>query len=277
MSSSVAAHYTHGTLVQAIERGIEALGKTTDAIGIDDLAPIDEFHIGGRAASIAFLDQLDLDASTHVLDVGCGIGGAARFSADRYGARVTGIDLTDEYVTTGRVLCAWTGLDDRIDLTQGSATDMPFADATFDCAYMMHVGMNIPDKTALCADVARVLKPGGRFGIYDVMRTGDDALTYPVPWAATDDTSAVAAPEDYRACLTAAGFVLEAERDRHDFALEFFEQLKAKASSAGGPPPLGLHVLMGDTAPLKVKNMLENISAGRISPVEIIARKPHDQ
>ena len=56
-------------------------------------------------------------------------------------------------------------------------------------------------------------------------------------------------------------------------ALQFFEQLRAKVAAAGGPPPLGLHLLMGDTAQLKVKNMLENISAGRVAPVEIIARK----
>ena len=106
------------------------------------------------------------------------------------------------------------------------------------------------------------------------MRIGDGDLTFPVPWATTAETSAVARPEDYRAALEAAGLSVEAERNRHAFALEFFEQLKAKVAAAGGPPPLGLHILMGETAPVKVQNMLENISAGRIAPVEMIARKP---
>lgn len=274
MSTPVADHYTHGALVAAIERGITALGKTRDSITPDDLAPVEEFHIGGRRASIAFLDQLDLRADTATLDVGCGIGGASRFAATHYGAALTGIDLTAEYVATGHVLCDWLGLGERVHLHEGSATALPFADASFERAFMMHVGMNIPDKGAVCREVARVLKPGGRFGIYDVMRIGPGELTFPVPWATTAATSAVASPEEYRAALTDAGFVIEAERNRHEFALEFFEELKAKAAGANGPPPLGLHILMGATAPQKVQNMLENISAGRIAPVEMIGRKP---
>jgi SAM-dependent methyltransferase len=274
MSTHVADHYTHGALIDAIERGITALGKTIDTITIDDLAPVDEFHIGGRRASIAFLDQLGLNENVTTLDVGCGIGGASRFTATHYGAAVTGIDLTAEYVATGQVLCAWLGLSGQVQLQEGSATALPFADASFDRAFMMHVGMNIPDKAAVCREVARVLKPGGCFGIYDVMRIGPGELTFPVPWATTAATSAVASPDEYRAALTSAGLTVECECNRHAFALEFFEELKAKSSAAGGPPPLGLHILMGKTAPLKVQNMLENIAAGRIAPVEMLARKP---
>ncbi len=273
MGTQVSDHYTHGALVDAIERGITALGKTTATITIDDLAPVDEFHIGGRRASIAFLDQLGLGEAVTTLDVGCGIGGASRFTATHYGAAVTGVDLTAEYVATGQVICGWLGLSEQVQLREASATALPFADASFDRAFMMHVGMNIPDKAAVCREVARVLKPGGCFGIYDVMRIGPGELTFPVPWATTAATSAVASPEEYRTALTGAGLTLESERNRHEFALEFFEELKAKAA-AGGPPPLGLHILMGATAPLKVQNMLDNISAGRIAPVEMIGRKP---
>lgn len=274
MSTQVADHYTHGALIDAIERGITALGKTTATITLDDLAPVDEFHIGGRRASIAFLDQLGLGEAVTTLDVGCGIGGASRFTASHYGAAVTGIDLTAEYVATGQVICDWLGLSQQVQLREASATALPFADASFDRAFMMHVGMNIPDKAAVCREVARVLKPGGCFGIYDVMRIGPGELTFPVPWATTAATSAVASPEEYRTALTDAGLTLESERNRHGFALEFFEELKAKTMAAGGPPPLGLHILMGATAPLKVQNMLDNISAGRIAPVEMIGRKP---
>jgi SAM-dependent methyltransferase len=273
MSTEVADHYRHGTLVVAIERAIAALGKTKDSITPDDLAPVDEFHIGGRRASIAFLDQLGLRDNIATLDVGCGIGGASRFAATHYGAAITGIDLTAEYVQTGRALCDWLGLADRVHLHEGSATALPFDDASFERAFMMHVGMNIPDKAAVCREVARVLKPGGCFGIYDVMRIGPGELTFPVPWATTAATSALASPAEYRAALTGAGFAIEAERNRHEFALEFFEELKAKAAGANGPPPLGLHILMGVTAPQKVQNMLDNISAGRIAPVEMIGRK----
>jgi ubiquinone/menaquinone biosynthesis C-methylase UbiE len=181
--SDVSKHYAHGDLTEAIRSGLAAQGKSSGAATIDDLAPVDEFHIGGRRASEDFLDQLGFTAQTNVLDVGCGLGGPARFVTNRYGSRVTGIDLTAEYVETGNTLCQWVGLGGRISLHQGSALAMPFTDSSFDAAYMLHVGMNIEDKEKLAGEVARVLRPGSVFGIYDVMRTGPGDLAFPVPWA----------------------------------------------------------------------------------------------
>ena len=122
---------------------------------------MDEFHIGGRTATDDLMKQLHLADDHRVLDVGSGLGCGARFVAIRYGCRVTGIDLTEEYVETARALSRWTKLDALLSFHHGSALDMPFADGEFDRAYMLHVGMNIPDKAALFAEVARVLRPGG--------------------------------------------------------------------------------------------------------------------
>jgi SAM-dependent methyltransferase len=271
--ANVSKHYTHGGLIEAISAGVVSLGKAANAVTVDDLAPVDEFHIGGRRASEEFLDQLGFSAQMHILDVGCGLGGAARFVASRYGSRVTGIDLTAEYVETGNTLCKWVGLDQRISLHQGSALAMPFADTSFDGAYMLHVGMNIEDKEKLVSEVMRTLRPNSSFGIYDVMRTGRGDLAYPVPWATTADLSAVAEPEQYKKALEEAGFTIVAERNRRDFALAFFAELRAKTTATGSPPPLGLHILMGKSAPEKMQNMIGNISNGDIAPVELIARK----
>lgn len=269
----VSNHYTHGSLLDAIRAGVEGLGKSPDTVSVHDLGPVEEFHIGGRVATESFLDQLDLSSDHHVLDVGCGLGGASRFVAQRYGSRVTGIDLTHEYIETGRVLCSWLGLEHRVALDQGTATAMSYPDGTFDKAYMMHVGMNIADKQLLASELHRVLRPGGYLGIYDVMRVGDGDLTFPVPWAASADASAVASPEEYKNALKAAGFQITAERNRRAFALDFFARLQAGAATAKGPPPLGLHILMGETAAMKVRNMIENISENRLAPVELIAEK----
>jgi ubiquinone/menaquinone biosynthesis C-methylase UbiE len=269
----VARHYAHGGLIEAIRAGILAAGKTIESVTIDDLAPVDEFHIGGRKATEEFLDQLGLSENSHVLDVGCGLGGAARFAARRYGSRITGIDLTSEYVDTGNALCAWVGLGDRVSLSRGSAVDLPFADGSFDGAYMLHVGMNIDDKHRLAQHVARVLRPGSIFGIYDVMRIGPGDLTYPVPWAAEPSLSALEEPARYKAALQSSGFAIVAERNRKDFALAFFAELRARTMAAGGPPPLGLQILMGNTAAQKIENMIAATSADRIAPVELIARK----
>jgi len=271
--ATVEKHYTHGSLINAIAAGVRAMGKTTASVTLDDLAPVDEFHIGGRRATQEFLDQLSIAARKTVLDVGCGLGGASRFAAAQYGSTVTGIDLTGEYIETGQELCRWVGLDRHILLHQGSALAMPFDSESFDAAYMLHVGMNIADKAALAREVHRVLKPGGVFGVYDVMLTGDTPLQYPVPWAATPEANAVAPPPAYKAALEAAGFAIAGERNRRDFALAFFGEMRAKMAGAGGPPPLGIHILMGNDTPTKVANMIANITAGTIAPVEIVARK----
>jgi ubiquinone/menaquinone biosynthesis C-methylase UbiE len=269
--SAVSQHYTHGDLLGVIQASLVKLGKSTDNVTVADLAPVDEFHTGGRIATENLLSQLGFDENDHLLDVGCGLGGAARFVADRFRNRVTGIDLTQEYIDTGNALCSWVGLDGQVTLRQGSALAMPFEAETFDGAYMLHVGMNIEDKTKLFAEINRVLRSGARFGIFDMMRTGDGELSYPVPWANEPQTSRLATPEQYQSALAAAGFEVSATNNRRDFAIEFFKQLKAKAH--GGPPPIGLHLLMQDSTPVKVKNMVDNIVAGIIAPVEIIARK----
>jgi ubiquinone/menaquinone biosynthesis C-methylase UbiE len=193
--------------------------------------------------------QLRLSQELHVRDVGSGLGGAARFVGSRYGCRVTGVDLTAEFVETARTLSEWTGLGQRLTFHHGSALALPFADVSFDAAYMLHVGMNILDKRRLAAQVARVLTRGGLFGIYDVMRTGPAELMFPVPWAAMPELSALATPEAYKAALRASGFEVVAERSQREFAHEFYRGLRARMVQAGGPPPLGLHLLMGRMPP----------------------------
>lgn len=270
--SAIQDHYSHGRLIEAITQGLTAMGKTLETATVDDLAAVDEFHIGGRRASEDFIDQLSLGPDHHVLEIGCGFGGPARFAGARYGCRVAGIDLTGEYVEAARVLTDWVGMNERLEFHHGNALEMPFEDASFDAAMMLHVGMNIPDKPGLCAEVARTLNPGGIFGIYDVMVTGAGELIFPVPWASAADQNAAATPDVYKAALEASGFEIVAERNRRDFAISFFQDMRARAAQADGPPPLGLHIAMGAAAPIKIANMIANIEAGRVAPVELIAK-----
>jgi ubiquinone/menaquinone biosynthesis C-methylase UbiE len=271
--NAVSEHYTHGDLTNAIQSSLDKLGKTVDSVTIEDLGPVDEFHIGGRIATDNLLSQLDFSEKSHVLDVGCGLGGASRFIANKHKNRVTGIDLTQEYIDTGNTLCSWVGLDKQVSLHQGSALDMPFEDESFDGALMLHVGMNIEDKVRLFKEIFRVLKPGSSFGVYDIMRDKDGELTYPVPWATEAGTSKLATPEQYKDALSTAGFNIISENNRREFGIEFFKQMRAKTEANGGPPPLGLHTLMQQSTPVKIKNMVDNIAANLIAPVEIIARK----
>lgn len=269
----VSEHYKHSQLLELIENGLKEIGKSKDSATVEDLAPVDEFHIGGRAATEHLMKQLAFNQSDKILDVGCGLGGASRFIAKTYQNSVTGIDLTDDYVTVGNTLSAWVGLNDSVSLHQGSALNMPFKEASFDGAYMLHVGMNIEDKDTLFSQISRVLKSRSKLGVYDIMRTSEGTLSYPVPWASDDSFSFLAQSEEYSALLENAGFKIECVNNRKDFALGFFKQLKEKTEANNGPPPLGLHLLMESTTPVKIKNVIENMVNGLISPVEIVAQK----
>ena len=135
---SVTDHYTHGGLLGAIQASVTKLGKTIDTDTIEDLAAVDEFHIGGRQATDNLLGQLGFTESDHILDVGCGLGGASRYVADKFNNRVSGIDLTHEYIEVGNKFCAWVGLDEQVTLHHGSALTMPFDDEVFDGVIMLH-------------------------------------------------------------------------------------------------------------------------------------------
>jgi ubiquinone/menaquinone biosynthesis C-methylase UbiE len=269
---SVAQHYTHGWLERAVLEALQASGKDPDHLVPADLAPVDEFHIGGRQATLDLAAQLDVAPGGHLLDLGCGLGGASRLFAHERGCTVTGIDLTEEYVRTARGLSARVGLDRRVAFYTGSVLALPFEPRTFDGAYMLHVGMNIRDKAALFAEVRRVLEPGAVFGVYDVMReNGDGPLSFPMPWATSADTSFVESADTYRSLLERAGFEVRTCRSRRTFAIEFFQRMRAQVAQSGGPPPLGLHVLMGAEAPQKIANMIDNLERGLIAPTEIVA------
>lgn len=249
------------------------LGKTEATVSVEDLAPVDEFHIGGKIATTELCDRLGITEETELLDIGCGIGGPARFIASTSGCQVTGIDLTPSYLDVAEQLTRWTGLSLQVRFEVGSALEMPFDDGSFDRATQLHVGMNIADKAALFAEVYRVLRPGGRFGIYDVMRFSEDEISYPVPWASNNSMDYASGVTTYRDALSEAGFEVAEERNRSEFAIEFFAGLKARTAGMGGPPPLGLHIHMGPDAPSKIANMVEAVTTGIMAPVEIICDK----
>jgi ubiquinone/menaquinone biosynthesis C-methylase UbiE len=271
VEQAIAQHYAHGSLDAAILNALAAAGKDLNCLTPKDLAPVDEFHIGGRQATIAFAQQFDLRPGMRLLDIGCGLGGAARYFASEHGCLVSGIDLSQEYVAVANALAARVGLEQQVSCQQGSALALPFAAGSFDGAYLFHVGMNIEDKADLFREVRRVLAASGVFGIYDVMRLADGDLHYPVPWTSSAEASFVDYAASYRRLLAAAGFEVVKERNRRDFALETFAQMRARGA-AGAPPPLGLHIVMGASAGQKVKNMMGDIAAGVIAPFEIICR-----
>jgi ubiquinone/menaquinone biosynthesis C-methylase UbiE len=266
----IARYYGHDALEQAIFSALVASGKDLSALSIDDLAPVDEFHIGGRRATAELAALAGFAPGTRLLDIGCGLGGASRFFAQKLECRVTGIDVTEDYVRVARDLAARVGFGDDVSYEAASALALPFAPETFDGAVMLHVGMNVADKRKAFSEARRVLKPGGIFAIYDVMGK-TEGLAFPVPWASSAETSFVADAATYRRLLSEAGFAVEKERSRPEVALDFFGKIQSRIA-AGGPPPLGLHILMGATTRQKVANIIDGVARGLIAPTEMIGR-----
>jgi ubiquinone/menaquinone biosynthesis C-methylase UbiE len=257
-------HYGFGGIMEKIEAGLKAAGKDVNSLTVDDLAPIDQFHTRGRESTLEVAELAKLKSSDRVLDVGCGLGGTARFLAEQYKCNVAGIDLTEEYISVGKRLTELVGLSNRVELRQGSALEIPYEDERFDVVWTEHVQMNIADKNRFYSEIARVLKPGGRLLFHDIFRGSGDSPFYPAPWAEDDSISALATETTARSVMARVGLESEQWIGKVQESIEFFSEVSARIE-ADGPPPIGIHLLMGDNARDKLQNYVRNLNENRVS------------
>lgn len=268
----IAGHYGGTEPLAAILAALRAAGRDPEHPSAEDLAPIDEFHVRGREATAELGLALRLAPGESVLDIGSGLGGPSRHLAAAHGCQVTGIDLTAAYVRAAEGLAARTGLGGRVRYLQGSALALPFGDRSFDAAYMQHVAMNIADKPRLYAEALRVLRPGGRFGLYDLLQGPGGEVLYPAPWAREAGASFLVTPAALRALLEGAGFEILSWQDRSDAARAWLAAQRRKLREAG-PPPLGLAMLLGPDFAAMARNQARNLEEGRVIPTEVICRR----
>jgi len=263
-------HYGQDDLVTRILNQLTTSGIDVGALSQADLSGVDEFHLGGGIATAALLADLQLANDARVIDVGCGIGGAARQLAVDSKRHITGIDLTADFIELATELSIRTGLDERTSFEVANATDLAFDDHSFDAATMFHVGMNIENKAALFKELARVVRPGGAIAVYDIMRMSDGDLSFPVPWSAVPSTSHLATPSDYLESMTSAGLTPSAPIDRRVLVRQAFDAANAH------PPPANLSHLMGADWPTMLQNLQAALAAGVLAPVQIIAGRNTD-
>jgi SAM-dependent methyltransferase len=268
----IARHWTHGALAEAVHGALVAAGLDPDKLTVADLAPLDQFHGRGLAATRELAAHLDPRPGQHLLDIGCGIGGPARFLATEFGCRVTGIDVTAEFCEVARMLNQATGLDGKVIVEQASALALPFAEGTFDAAYTQNVSMNIADKRAFYAEAARVIKPGGRFVAAEYAAGPGGAPVFPVPWARVPEDSHLATADDTRRLLEDAGFQVLALNDRTQAMLAYYEESRRRIA-VEGPPILGVHILLGDDGVERVKNSARSVEERRTVPIEAVCRR----
>ena len=272
LNQNIQEHYTRPDLGRLILAALEKAGKDINLLAPEDLAPVDEFHIRGRAATLELARSAGIDSKMHVLDVGSGIGGSSRCLAREFGCRVTGIDLTDEYCRVAAMLTEKIGLTEFVKYQQGDALHLPFPDRTFDVVWTEHVAMNIPDKTRLYREMFRVLKSGGTLAVYDILAGPSGPVLFPVPWARLPETSFVVTPDELRELLHQAGFRIVDWADTTDIARTRFASLAGKIRKEG-LPPLGFHVLLGADSEDMAQNQLRNLEEGRIVLAQIVAIK----
>jgi ubiquinone/menaquinone biosynthesis C-methylase UbiE len=272
--NTIAEHYTMQDLAEAIFTGLKQAGKDLNNLKQEDLAPVDEFHIRGREATVELAQQLGLNASKHILDVGSGVGGASRYLASAYGCRVTGLDLTEAYCHVARLLADRIGLGQLIAYRQGSALDMPFENASFDIVWTQHTAMNIADKARLYAESWRVLKPGGLLAIYDIVAGEGEPLIFPVPWAREPSISFLVTSDELRKLLGQAGFQVVRWRDTSEEGRSWFREVAEKVQKVGGTPPLGFHILLGPDFKTMAINQVRNLNENRIGLIEAVVQRP---
>lgn len=269
----ITGHYTSGDLMARLEAALRDDGVDPERPTIEALATYDHFHGRGPEATEEIAALVAVAASDHLLDVGSGIGGPARFFARRFGCRVTGIDLTAEFCAVARELTRRLGMADRVRFEQGDALGMPFDAAAFDGAYSMNVAMNIADKAALYREIGRVLKPGAWLVLSELARGAGAEPDYPTPWASTAASSFLATPEATREGLEAAGFRIASLRDTTEASLAYGARSRAIVEAGGKPPHRAVGLIHGAAAAQAMANTARAVADGRLVPIEILGAK----
>ncbi len=266
-------YYSPSDLYDRIIEGLNTLGKDLSAVTLDDLQPVDEFHIRGDAATRELIALSGFTPDMHILDVGCGIGGSTRRLSSETGCRVTGIDLSDAYIDTAERLTQLLGMQERVTFHATSALDLPFDDNAFDGVWSLQMNMNVADKLGWLKETRRVLKPGGRAVLYEVCGNRNAPPHFPVPWAQDSSMSFLVPPDAFRDLITAAGFDIAVWNDRTDLAQKAFAQVK---EPVGAPnlPVLGVYMLVGNDIGTKAYNLHRNLDEERVSLIETVAVKP---
>ena len=265
------SYYDGPELVDALLDALARAGLDPTALDIDDLAPLDEFHALGRAASLSLAELADVQPDERVLDVGAGIGGPARFLAARHGARVTALDATDRFCGAAELLTRGAGLADRVEVVCGDALALPFPDHSFDVAWTQAILQNIADKPRLVAELARVVAPGGRVALFEVLAGPGGPLEFPVPWGDRQEHSWLITGQELRELLESGPLTVSTWNEGQSA----LDAIATAARSIPAQPPnrhLGLHVLMPDYE-ARMAGLARNVAQQRIELVQAVATR----
>src|SRR5262245_58485663 len=135
---SISDHWATGDVYARILDAMKLASLSPETVTVEQLAPVDHFHARGLAATVELADVLPIQADHHVLDIGCGVGGPARYLAQRFGCRVSGVDITAPFVEAANKLNALLKMEELVKVTLGDGEHLPFGNAVFDGGYAQH-------------------------------------------------------------------------------------------------------------------------------------------
>jgi SAM-dependent methyltransferase len=273
-AKAISDHWGTGDVYARIVEAMKAASLSPDTVTVEQLAPVDHFHARGFLATVELADVLPIRADHHIIDVGCGVGGPARYLAKRFGCRVSGVDITAPFVEAANKLTALLKMESLVEVKSGDGQQLPFADGVFDGGYAQHVTMNIADRARFFSEAYRVLRPGAFFAITEHGLGPHSSPYYPVPWSEDGTGSHLVTPADTVGYLNEAGFVDVKVEDTGAKYLAGYRRAM-ELGAQGAQPAFGIQILMGQTAPAKAKNAARNIEEGRTHPVQVICHRPH--
>jgi SAM-dependent methyltransferase len=272
--AAIRAHYAASDIADRLLAAIRAALGTDVLVTPEVLAPLDHYHRRGLAATRELVARIAPEASHAVLDIGCGVGGPARWIAARYGCRVVGLDLIADYCGAANALNAATGLADRVAIVEGDAAALPFLDGAFDRAVSHSVLMNIADLPAALREARRVLVPGGLFGVSVICSGPGGPAHLPAPYATAPEASHLVSPGAMCDALLGSGFDIVEARDLTAAAVVQQRETLARLGSSAPMPPLGWHVIIGeDRAREAQANAARSFVEGRLTEFEFVLRR----
>lgn len=268
---AIDAHYGCADLTAKLLNSLQVAGKDIDSMTLEDLQSFDQNHIGGNASTRALAELAGLQEGNHVLDIGCGLGGAARTLVAEYGCTVVGLEITEAFCQAAEMLTLRVGMSNQVSFRQGNALDLPFDDETFDVAWMQHLAMNIPDKHRLFQEASRVLKPGGTLALHTILAGEVQPIHYPVVWSADPELNFIEPAVSFQQAIAANGFEVAVWQDATEPAIAVYRGLMAWLAD-NDPSQLIISLFVDDIVE-KGTNTMRNLEEGRLAVAQAVYRK----
>ena len=271
-SKSIENFWTRGDIFSRVHQAMSEAGLINKELNIEDLFPIDQYHARGIAATVDLGKRMPISKNQKIIDIGCGLGGPARYYAKEFKCFITGIDITPSFIEIGNEFNKLTSMSDNIQLLVGNGEILDFKNETFDGAYSQHVTMNISDRKKFFSEAFRVLKKDSFFAFTEHGLGPEGNPIFPLPWADSSEMSFLLPPETTISILKDIGFSDIKIIETADKYISGYEKLIG-LKSANKKPILGIHVIGGESMNERSTNSMQSIKENRTLPFEIVCKK----